>query len=202
MKSLLLLFVILFLSDLLPFELYQPQDNVKTISDITVCKGLRDKECLETVHKAEELLPLELQEIIVETSDFIEVYVGNQSSFLHHMEGKRIHTTELPYAGITGYGYSKNGTVVYSMASEYVLMHELGHAYEYSFWYDGTQDNPSMSQEWQNAYESEFISAYGTTNVMEFYAECFAMYFRSPSTLRMLCPYAYSLLENDFGEME
>jgi hypothetical protein len=88
------------------------------------------------------------------------------------------------------------------MADVYTLIHELAHAYEYSFWYDGTYDNPSSSAEWQDAYETEYISSYGTTSVMEFYAECFSMYFRYPQGLKMFCPKAYALLDQDLGEME
>ena len=172
-----------------------------SINDIVVCKGLGDKECLETVDKVEQILPLELQTIILNTTDRIEVYVGNKDEFLNYMQDKRIHTDRIAYSGITGFGY-EDKTLVYSMADDYVLTHELGHAYEYSYWYDGTKDNPSASEEWQYAYENEYISQYGTTSVHEFYAECFAMYFRSPKTLKMLCPIAYELLDKDFGDME
>ena len=87
------------------------------------------------------------------------------------------------------------------MADDYVLIHELGHVYEYSFSYFG-KHKPTDSEEWKQAYETEFISAYGQTNIMEFYAECFAMYFRNPKLLQKFCPIAYSLLDADFGEME
>ena len=198
MKRLMILFVMLLLSGCVC------QDEVHTehtISEITICKGLREKECLETLHKVEELLPVELQDRIVETSQLIEIYVGNNQAFLNHMSGKRIHTEGLPYAGITGFGFADK-TIIYSMADDYVLAHELAHAYEYSFWYDGVKDNPSSSADWQYAYETEFISSYGQTNVMEFYAECFAMYFRNPKLLKQFCPIAYSLLDEDLGEME
>lgn len=201
MKRLMILFVMLLLSGCVCQNEVDETIVDGTISDIAVCTGLRDKECLETVHKVEEILPLELQQRIVNTTDLIEVYVGNNEAFLQHMSGKRIHTDALPYAGITGFGYSEK-TVVYSMADDYVLAHELGHAHEYSFWYDGIKDNPSASPQWQQAYETEYISQYGTTNVMEFYAECFAMYFRNPKMLQKLCPVAYSLLDIEFGEME
>lgn len=200
MKRLMILFVMLLLSGCVcQNEVDKP--TVDTIDDIVICEGLRDKECIETVAIVQNLLPHELQDIIVDTSDFIEVYVGNQSSFLQHMQGKRIHTDRIAYSGITGFGYSEK-TVVYSVADDYVLTHELAHAYEYSYWYDGVKDNPSTSEEWQYAYETEFISQYGTTNVMEFYAECFAMYFRNPKLLEKFCPIAYDLLDKDFREME
>ena len=172
-----------------------------SINDIVVCKGLGDKECLETVDKVEQILPMELQAIILNTTNRIEVYVGNQDEFLNYMQDKRIHTDRIAYSGITGYGY-EDKTIVYSRADDYVLTHELGHVYEYSYWYDGTKDNPSTSKEWECAYENEYISAYGTTSVAEFYAECFAMYFRSPNMLKKLCPIAYELLDKDFGDME
>lgn len=178
-------------------------NTLNTIDEITVCTGLREKECLETMNKVKDILPNELQNTIVDTTDFIEIYVGDKYNFLKRMSREKIHTDRIAYSGITGYGYSEHDkTVVYAVADDYVLAHELAHAYEYSYWYDGTKDNPSSSAEWQHAYETEYISQYGTTSVMEFYAECFAMYFRSPKMLQKLCPIAYDLLDKDFGDME
>lgn len=202
MKRLMILFVMLLLSGCVCRNEVN-EVELSTIDEITVCTGLRDKECVETIQKVKEILPLELQKTIVDTTDFIEIYVGNKQEFLRRMSRERIHTDRIAYSGITGFGYSdEDKTVVYSMAEDYVLTHELAHAYEYSFWYDGTKDNPSASEEWHKVYLEEYISQYGTTNVMEFYAECFAMYFRSPKTLEMLCPMSYELLDREFGEME
>lgn len=202
MKRLMILFVMLLLSGCVCRNEVN-EVELSMIDEITVCTGLRDKECVETIQKVKEILPLELQKTIVDTTDFIEIYVGNKQEFLRRMSRERIHTDRIAYSGITGFGYSdEDKTVVYSMAEDYVLTHELAHAYEYSFWYDGTKDNPSASEEWHKVYLEEYISQYGTTNVMEFYAECFAMYFRSPKTLKMLCPMSYELLDREFGEME
>ena len=176
------------------------QNNYKELSDVVVCKGLRDKECIETVEKAEELLPNELEEYLLQTLGRVEVFVGNNTEFLNYMSDKPIHRDEFAYAGIAGVGYEPL-TIVYSMADDYVLIHELGHVYEYSFSYIG-KHKPTDSEEWKQAYETEFISAYGQTNVMEFYAECFAMYFRNPKLLQKFCPLAYSLLDADFKGME
>lgn len=172
----------------------------KYMEDVTVCKGLRDKECLETIEEVKENLPSELLDEILMTVGRVEVYVGNKAEFLNYMQDKDIHTTRIEYSGITGYGY-EDETVVYSMADDYILTHELAHAYEYSYWYRG-EANPSSSEEWQWAYENEYISEYGTTSVSEFYAECFAMYFRHPSGLKIFCPTAYDLLDKEFGDME
>lgn len=202
MKRLMILFAMLLLGGCVCQDLNE-ETTLNTIDEIVVCKGLREKECKETTFKVQSILPFELQDIIVNTTEFIEIYVGNKDAFLNYMSGKRIHTDSIAYSGITGYGYSDSGqTIVYGVADDYVITHELAHAYEYSHWYDGVKDNPSASEEWQYAYENEYISAYGTTHVMEFYAECFAMYFRSPQTLKMLCPIAYELLDKDLGEME
>lgn len=171
------------------------------LSDIVVCKGNDNGECSALIERAEELLPQELENKIVQTTDFIEIYAGDNESFLEYMSDKPIHTDTIDYAGITGYGY-QDKTVLYSMVDEYVLLHELGHAYEFSYWYDGTQDNPSTSFEWGDAFSNEFISGYGTTSADEFYAECFAMYYRNPKLLERLCPLAYTLLEEDLGDME
>lgn len=173
----------------------------ETIDEITLCTGIDDDMCIKTVDEVKELLPLELQKIIVDSTQFIEVYSGDRQDFLRRMTTEEIHIAEFEYEGVTGFGYD-DLTVLYSMADVYTLIHEIAHAYEYSFWYDGTYDNPSSSAEWQDAYETEYISSYGTTNVMEFYAECFSMYFRYPQGLKMFCPKAYALLDQDLGEME
>jgi hypothetical protein len=171
------------------------------IKDVVVCKGLRNKECNETVDKVQQRLPDELLESIIPTVGRIEVYVGSKDEFLNYMQDKRIHIDTIAYSGITGYGF-EDKTIIYAMADDYILIHELAHAYEYSYWYDGTKDNPSTSEAWQRAYEEEYVSAYGTTSVIEFYAECFALYFRHPSGLKICCPMAYELLDAEFGEME
>ena len=176
------------------------QTGYKELSDVVVCRGLRDKECIETVEKAEELLPDELEEYLLQTLGRVEVFVGNNTEFLNYMSDKPIHRPNFNYAGIAGIGYEQL-TIVYSMADDYVLIHELGHTYDYSFKYLGL-DKPTDNPEWQRAYNLEFISAYGTTHVMEFYAECFAMYFRNPKMLQKFCPLAYDLLDKDFGDME
>ena len=176
------------------------QTEYKELSDVVVCRGLRTKECVETVDRAEELLPNELEEYLLQTLGRVEVFVGNNTEFLNYMSDKPIHRKDFAYAGIAGIGYEPL-TIVYSMADDYVLMHELGHVYEYSFGYFG-EHKPTDNPEWQRAYNLEFISAYGKTNIMEFYAECFAMYFRNPKILKRLCPLAYDLLDADFGHLE
>ena len=176
------------------------QTEYKELSDVVVCRGLRTKECVETVDKAEELLPNELEEYLLQTLGRVEVFVGNNTEFLNYMSDKPIHRNDFAYAGIAGIGYEPL-TIVYSMADDYVLIHELGHVYEYSFSYI-EKHKPTDSEEWKQAYETEFISAYGKTNIMEFYAECFAMYFRNPKILQRFCPLAYDLLDADFCEME
>ena len=176
------------------------QTEYKELSDVVVCRGLRAKECVETVDKAEELLPNELEEYLLQTLGRVEVFVGNNAEFLNYMSDKPIHKKDFAYAGIAGVGYEPL-TIVYAMADDYVLMHELGHVYEYSFGYFG-EHKPTDNPEWQRAYNLEFISAYGETNIMEFYAECFAMYFRNPKILQRFCPLAYDLLDADFGHLE
>lgn len=178
----------------------QLQTQYHELNEVVVCKGGSVEQCKEVVNKAEELLPDELEEYLLQTLGRVEVFVGNNSEFLNYMSDKPIHRPGFDYAGIAGVGFEPL-TVVYSMANDYILIHELGHVYEYSFRYLG-QDKPTDNPEWQRAYNLEFISAYGKTNVMEFYAECFAMYFRNPKMLQKFCPLAYDLLDKDFGDME
>lgn len=180
-------------------EQVQLQTEYNELSDVMVCRGGNVKQCIETINKVEELLPDELEQYLLQTLGRAEVFVGENEEFLQYMSDKPIHRPNFSYAGIAGVGYEPL-TIVYSMADDYVLIHELGHVYEYSFRYFGL-DKPTDSAEWYRAYNLEFISAYGTTHVMEFYAECFAMYFRNPKLLEKFCPIAYELLHNDFGHM-
>lgn len=178
----------------------QLQTQYHELNEVVQCKGGSISDCMNVVDKAEELLPDELEKYLLQTLGRVEIYVGTNEEFLNYMSDKPIHRPNFNYAGIAGVGFEPL-TIVYSMANDYILIHELGHAYEYSFKYLGL-DKPTDNPEWQRAYNLEFISAYGTTHVMEFYAECFAMYFRNPKMLQKFCPLAYDLLDKDFGEME
>lgn len=199
MKRLLVLFVMLLVGCSNETDVVVNR-YANTIGDLVICSGENRQQCLDLVARVEELLPQKLQKEMVDSSSFIEVYVGDRQEFLQRMRTEEIHIEEFEYEGVTGFGY-RDKTVVYSMADEYTLIHELAHVHEYSYWYDGTyNDNPSASAEWQYAYEHEYISSYGTTSPMEFYAECFAMYFRNPSGLKMFCPLAYSLLQTELTQ--
>ena len=57
----------------------------QTIDEITLCTGTNDGMCIKTVDKVKELLPLELQKIIVDSTQFIEVYTGDRQDFLKRM---------------------------------------------------------------------------------------------------------------------
>ena len=86
------------------------QDNYKELSDVVVCKGLRDKECIETVEKAEELLPNELEEYLLQTLGRVEVFVGNNTEFLNYMSDK-------PTLGLVIEGHcDQRGTEEYNRA--------------------------------------------------------------------------------------
>ena len=202
-----LLFLLIAMMCGMYYGMYQAEKNdtqiqleYNSLNEVVECKGGDITECMKVIDKAEELLPNVLEEYLLQTLGRVEVFVGSNSEFMEYMSDKPIHIAEYEYAGIAGIGYEPL-TIVYSMADDYVLLHELGHAYDYSFKYYG--DNKATdNHEWQRAYNLEFISAYGKTDVMEFYAECFAMYFRNPKLLQKFCPVADSLLDADFGEME
>jgi len=159
--------------------------------------NLTENESIDLIRKVENILPKKVKDAIYKTTNKIEIVAGDANAFMKYMKGKDIEFTDYDYKGIAGYGFEPK-TIVYSILDEYVLIHELAHAYEYSFWYDGTKDNPSSSWKWKEAYKSEYISKLGQKNVMEFYAECFAMYFRNPKMLEKLCPMAYELLDREF----
>lgn len=172
---------------------------MNTLDEVTVCIG-REKECHETLAEAMEQIPAELQNTLVDTIERIEIVVDNQQGFMHYMDNEVGEIKGYDFVGIAMYGYTPK-TLVYSMADDYVLTHELGHVYDYSFKYKN-EIMPSSTEEWQWAWKNEYISSYGTTSAMEFYAECFSMYFRYPRGLKMSCPTAYELMEAEFGHME
>ena len=171
------------------------KNNAEELSDITVCYGDKE-ECEELVEYVEDLLPDDLEEIIYNTTE-IEIITGDYYNFRNHMKGKVIDVDE-PYVGITGYGYKKDVSLVYSMADIYTLIHELGHAYEYSYWYN-SEKCPSETQQWKLAFKHEKITNYGTISHYEFYAECFAYYFLEPEIIQERAPVAFDLLNSDFG---
>ena len=173
------------------------KNNAEELSDITVCYGDKE-ECEELVEYVEDLLPDDLEEIIYNTTE-IEIITGDYYNFRNHMKGKAIDMdVDQMYVGITGYGYKKDISILYSMADEYTLLHELGHAYEYSHWYED-KESPSQTQQWKFASKHEYITDYGETDIYEFYAECFAYYFLQPEILQERAPVAYELMNNDFN---
>ena len=169
--------------------------NIEDLNDIVVCYG-NVNECTRLVSEVETLLPDNLEEILYSTTE-IEIITGDYRDFRDHMKGKAIDVDE-PYVGITGYGYKRDISLVYSMADIYTLIHELGHAYEYSYWYND-EECPSETQQWKFAFKHERITNYGETNHYEFFAECFAYYFLQPEILYERAPVAYELLNSEFN---
>ena len=68
--------------------------------------------------------------------------------------------------------------------------------------HEGNKQLLSDSEEWVNAYSTEFISQYGQTSAQEFYAETFAMYFKNPKALQKSCPKAYALHDEEFKDFK
>lgn len=71
------------------------------------------------------------------------------------------------------------------------LVHELGHFVELHVWADGDRN-------WINIFniEGRNITSYGATNMQEFFAEAYALYYRNPAELQRVAPMAYAYIEN------
>lgn len=178
---------------------FEVDDKVNTVDEITECIG-NEQMCKDLVDGVVNVLPLEVQDKIVDTSKNLTIYVGYKEDFLSYMSKQGLDYKSQGFSGITLYTYQEP-TKIYSMADEYVIYHELGHAYDFTYWHKG-EELLSHSPEWVDAWETEFISQYGQTSTQEFYAETFAMYFRTPKLLQKFCPKAYELHEKEFKNMK
>ena len=172
-------------------------ENYDGLEDITTCINSDYSVCNDVVEEVDSRLPQDVKDAILATT-VIEVIPGEMSDFMNYMHDKPIAETNdssISYAGITGFGFADT-TVVYAMNNEYVLFHEIGHAYEYVYW-TYNQLAPADTSEWRFSYDHEFITSYGASDIREFYAECFATYFLDPAYLKAAAPVAYELLNND-----
>ena len=164
-------------------------NQINTVDEIMECEGSQST-CELLINEAVAKLPMELQDKVVDTSERLVIYTGENE--------ERLKSRGV--SGITQYAYQKP-TRIHSIAKSHVLFHELGHAYDITYLHEGNKQLLSDSEEWVNAYSTEFISQYGQTSVQEFYAETFSMYFKNPKSLQKLCPKAYSLHEKEFKNM-
>ena len=176
------------------------KNEVNTVDEIMQCKGV-ESTCEVLINEVIEKLPLELQDKIVDTSDRLVIYTGDKQDFLDYMAVKEKEIKSQEYSGITLYNY-RQPTRIYSLADSYVIFHELGHAYNFTYWHEGNEELLSDSEEWIDAYNTEFISQYGQVSSQEFYAETFAMYFRNPKLLQKFCPKAYALHDEEFKDFK
>ena len=163
--------------------------RINTVDEIMQCEGV-ESTCEVLINEVVEKLPLELQDKIVDTSDMLIIYTKEKEEKI----------TSQGVSGITLYTYQQP-TRIHSIAKSHVLFHELGHAYDITYLHNGEQ-LLSDSEEWVDAYSTEFISQYGQTSVQEFYAETFAMYFKNPKALQKSCPKAYALHDEEFKDFK
>ena len=173
--------------------------QINTVDEIVQCEGM-ESTCEILTNDVVERLPLELQDKIVDTSDRLVIYAGDGQDFLDYVWERERTVKSLEFSGVTLYS-KRQPTRIYALADSYVILHELGHAYDYTYWHKG-EELLSHSPEWVDAWETEFISQYGQTSSQEFYAETFAMYFRTPKMLQKFCPKAYELHEKEFKNMK
>ena len=164
--------------------------QINTVDEIMQCEGI-ESTCNLLIDEVVEKLPLELQDKIVDTSDMLVIYTKEKEDKIKSQG----------VSGITLYTYQQQ-TRIYSLADSYVVFHELGHAYDFTYWHEGNEQLLSDSEEWIDAYNTEFISQYGQVSSQEFYAETFAMYFRNPKLLQKFCPKAYELHDEEFKDFK
>ena len=165
-------------------------NQFNTIDEIMQCEGV-ESTCEVLINEVVDKLPLELQDKIVDTSDRLIIYTKEKE--------EKIKSRGV--SGITLYTYQKP-TRIHSIAKSHVLFHELGHAYDITYLHEGNKQLLSDSEEWVNAYSTEFISQYGQTSAQEFYAETFTMYFKNPKALQKSCPKAYALHDEEFKDFK
>ena len=164
-------------------------NQFNTIDEIMQCEGV-ESTCEVLINEVVEKLPSELQDKIVDTSDRLIIYTKEKEDKIKSQG----------VSGITLYTYQQP-TRIHSIAKSHVLFHELGHAYDITYLHNGEQ-LLSDSEEWVDAYSTEFISQYGQTSAQEFYAETFAMYFKNPKALQKSCPKAYALHDKEFKDFK
>ena len=174
--------------------------QINTVDEIVQCEGMKST-CEILTNDVVERLPLELQDKIVDTTDRLVVYAGDKQDFLDYVWERERTVKSLEFSGVTLYS-KRQPTRIYALADSYVVFHELGHAYDFTYWHEGNEELLSDSEEWIDAYATEFISQYGQVSPQEFYAETFAMYFRDPKLLQKFCPKAYELHDEEFKDFK
>ena len=174
--------------------------QINTVDEIVQCEGMKST-CEILTNDVVERLPLELQDKIVDTSDRLVIYAGDGQDFLDYVWERERTVKSLEFSGVTLYS-KRQPTRIYALADSYVVFHELGHAYDFAYWHEGNEELLSDSEEWIDAYATEFISQYGQVSPQEFYAETFAMYFRNPKLLQKFCPKAYELHDEEFKDFK
>ncbi len=174
--------------------------RINTVDEIMQCEEL-ESTCNLLIDEVVEKLPLELQDKIVDTSDRLVIYTGEKQDFLDYVWERERTVKSLEFSGVTLYS-KRQPTRIYALADSYVVFHELGHAYDFTYWHEGNEELLSDSEEWIDAYATEFISQYGQVSPQEFYAETFSMYFRNPKLLQKFCPKAYALHDEEFKDFK
>ena len=174
--------------------------QINTVDEIVQCEGMKST-CEILTNDVVERLPLELQDKIVDTSDRLVIYAGDRQDFLDYVWERERTVKSVEFSGVTLYS-KRQPTRIYSLADSYVVFHELGHAYDFAYWHEGNEELLSDSEEWIDAYATEFISQYGQVSPQEFYAETFSLYFEDPELLQKFCPKAYALHDEEFKDFK
>ena len=174
--------------------------QINTVDEIVQCEGMKST-CEILTNDVVERLPLELQDKIVDTSDRLVIYAGDGQDFLDYVWERERAVKSLEFSGVTLYS-KRQPTRIYALADSYVILHELGHAYDYTYWHNGNKKLLSHSKEWTDTYATEFVSPYGQISAQEFYAETFSLYFEDPKALQKSCPKAYALHDEEFKDFK
>ena len=190
-------------TDIYPNGLDDPWDS--HLSDVTVCVSREGttEPCEEVLTNVEEMLPSFIEDFIADYS-YIELVDADEDEFADYMYEQPVQQEfiggEVDYLGITTTGYG-DGIMLYAMNDEYVLLHELGHAYDFANLHVG-RDLVSNDPEFIACYYNEYISDYGETSEQEFFAEAFALYFGSPKYLKDNAPRTFNYMQYQFGLYE
>ena len=107
--------------------------RINTVDEIMKCEGL-ESTCDVLIDEVVEKLPLELQDKIVDTSDRLDIYTGDGQDFLDYVWERERAVKSLEFSGVTLYS-KRQPTRIYALADSYVILHELGHAYDYTYWH-------------------------------------------------------------------
>lgn len=167
------------------------------VGEILTCIGNEDV-CKEIIEQVEKAIPDDLEKILSNSIDGFTIVTGNHDDFKSHMKGtvidNRVISLELPdYSGICG--YDDRGIEVFAEDDVETVVHELGHALDFTYYKLG-YTSISSRIEWKDLHKTEYVSDYAKINEQEYFAETFMYYFTNQMDKLTQAPNTVSELEN------